>query len=74
MTLGLALERIEKHKKTHTNAALSTRELDTLKLIAEDLSNQEIADNLFISLNIVKTHVKNTYLKLEADNRAKANS
>ncbi len=74
MTLGLAIERIEKLKKTHTDAGLSTRELDTLKLIAEDLSNQEIADNLFISLNIVKTHVKNTYLKLEADNRAKANS
>ena len=46
--------------------------MDTLKLIAEDLSNQEIADKLFISLNTVKTHVKNIYLKLEADNRTKA--
>ena len=51
---------------------LSARELDTLKLIAGDLSNQEIADKLFISLNTVKTHIKNIYLKLEADNRAKA--
>ena len=46
--------------------------LDTLKLIAQDLSNQEIADKLFISLNTVKTHLKNIYLKLEVDNRAKA--
>ena len=38
---------------------LSDRELDTIKLIAEDLSNQEIADKLFVSLNTVKTHVKN---------------
>jgi len=51
---------------------LSARELDTLKLIASDLSNQEIADKLFISLNTVKTHLKNIYLKLEVENRAKA--
>ena len=51
---------------------LSTRELDTLKLIAEDLVNQEIADKLFISLNTVKTHLKNIYLKLEVDNRTEA--
>ena len=41
---------------------LSTRELDTLKLIAENLSNQEIADKLFVSPNTVKTHLKNINL------------
>ena len=51
---------------------LSDRELDALKLIAKDLSNQEIADKLFISLNTVKTHLKNVFLKLEVDNRSKA--
>jgi LuxR family maltose regulon positive regulatory protein len=66
------LERKEILKKNHITTDLSARELDTLKLIARDLSNQEIADTLFISLNTVKTHVKNIYLKLEADNRAKA--
>ena len=55
-----------------TTAGLSNREIDTLKQMADDLSNQEIADKLFISLNTVKTHVKNIYLKLEADNRTKA--
>jgi LuxR family maltose regulon positive regulatory protein len=70
--LKLLLVRKEILKKIHVAIDLSARELDTLKLIAEDLSNQEIADKLFISLNTVKTHVKNIYLKLEADNRTKA--
>jgi LuxR family maltose regulon positive regulatory protein len=70
--LKILIERKEKSKKIHAAIDLSARELDTLKLIAEDLSNQEIADKLFISLNTVKTHVKNIYLKLEADNRTKA--
>jgi len=71
-TLKLLIERKEKVKKNPVAIDLSARELDTLKLIAEDLSNQEIADKLFISLNTVKTHVKNIYLKLEAENRTKA--
>lgn len=70
--LKTIIERKEKSKKVHAAIDLSARELDTLKLIAQDLSNQEIADKLFISLNTVKTHVKNIYLKLEADNRTKA--
>ena len=47
-------------------------ELDALKLIAEDMSNQEIADKLFISLNTVKTHAKNIFLKLEVNSREQA--
>ena len=70
-SLKLAIERKEKLKKMNFGIDLSARELDTLKLI-EDLSNQEIADKLFISLNTVKTHLKNIYIKLEVDNRAKA--
>ena len=52
--------------------ALSNRELDTLKLIAENLSNQEIAEALYISITTVKTHVRNILLKLEAKNRSEA--
>jgi LuxR family transcriptional regulator, maltose regulon positive regulatory protein len=70
--LRLLIERKEKLKKIHATTDLSARELDTLALLTEDLSNQEIADKLFISLNTVKTHVKNIYLKLEVDNRVKA--
>jgi LuxR family maltose regulon positive regulatory protein len=70
--LKLALERKEKRKKMNFGIDLSARELDTLRLVALNLPNQEIADKLFISLNTVKTHIKNIYLKLEVDNRAKA--
>ena len=70
--LKLALEKREKFMKINLGSVLSDRELDTLKLIAEDLSNQEIADKLFISLNTVKTHVKNILLKLEVENRSQA--
>lgn len=71
-SLKFALNRYDNHKKIHAGIDLSARELDTLKLIDKDLSNQEIADKLFISLNTVKTHLKNINLKLEVDNRAKA--
>ncbi len=70
--LKLALEKREKFMKINAESDLSVRELDALKLIAEDLSNQEIADKLFISLNTVKTHVKNILLKLEVDSRIQA--
>jgi LuxR family maltose regulon positive regulatory protein len=51
---------------------LSSRELDTLKLLAENLTNQEIAEAQYISINTVKTHVRNILLKLEAKNRNEA--
>lgn len=70
--LKLAIEKKRKRKKTHMGMELSDREVDTLKLIGEELSNQEIADKLFISLNTVKTHLKNINLKLEVDSRTKA--
>jgi len=70
--LKLAIERKEKLKKSQDEGVLSARELDTLKLIAEDLTNQEIADKLFISLNTAKTHVKNILLKLDVEKRTQA--
>jgi LuxR family maltose regulon positive regulatory protein len=70
--LKLARERWDRPSKNQHGLDLSARELETLKLIAKDLSNQEIADKLFISLNTVKTHLKNINLKLEVDNRARA--
>ena len=70
--LKFVLAKNKRFGKSNLESKLSTRELDTLKLIAEDLTNQEIADKLFISLNTVKTHLKNIYLKLEVNNRTKA--
>lgn len=51
---------------------ISKRELEVLGLMAQGLSNQEIADQLFISLNTVKTHVSNTFEKLEVKRRTQA--
>jgi DNA-binding CsgD family transcriptional regulator len=51
---------------------ISKREFEVLELIACGLSNQEIADKLFVSLNTVKTHTSNLFLKLEVSRRTQA--
>jgi DNA-binding NarL/FixJ family response regulator len=52
--------------------ALTSREVEVLKLIARGLSNGEIADRLFISEATVKTHLNRTMTKLGLDSRAQA--
>jgi len=52
--------------------ALSLREFDVLRLIADGLTNQEIADALYIAISTVKTHINNIYGKLEVTNRVQA--
>jgi LuxR family maltose regulon positive regulatory protein len=51
---------------------LSDREIEVLQLIAEGLTNQEIAARLYLSLNTVKVHTRNIYGKLDAHNRTQA--
>jgi len=51
---------------------ISERELEVLRLIAAGLSNREIADKLFISMNTVKTHTKNINSKLDVNSRTRA--
>jgi len=51
---------------------ISKRELEVLELMARGLSNQEIADKLFVSLNTIKTHTSNLFLKLETKRRTQA--
>lgn len=57
-------------RKLHEN--LTNRETEVLNLIAEGLSNQEIADALYITLKTVKTHVSNILSKLEVSDRTQA--
>lgn len=52
--------------------ALSARELAVLQLIAQGCSNQEISDQLFISLHTVKTHARNINFKLNVERRTQA--
>lgn len=70
--LRSAIEKRENYDKTRFESPLNGREIAALKLLAEDLSNQEIADKLFISINTVKTHLKNIFIKLDANNRSGA--
>ena len=51
---------------------LSKREYEVLELISEGLSNQEIAEKLFVSTSTVKTHVSNVLAKLDARRRTQA--
>jgi NarL family two-component system response regulator LiaR len=51
---------------------LTPRELEILELIAEGLSNREIADKLFVSENTVKTHSSRILSKLGAKRRTQA--
>ena len=51
---------------------ITPRELETLELIAQGLSNREIAEKLFVSENTVKTHSSRVFDKLGAKRRTQA--
>ncbi|MCW5853728.1 MAG: helix-turn-helix transcriptional regulator [Anaerolineae bacterium] len=51
---------------------LSERELDVLRLLGTDLSGPDMADELTVSLNTLRTHTKNIYAKLGVNNRRAA--
>ena len=51
---------------------LTTRELEVLKLVAKGMSNKEVAEQLFISENTVKNHVRNILEKLHLHSRMEA--
>lgn len=65
------------HRLTHRQEPnlyeeLTKREIEVLKLIAQGKSNQEIADELYITLKTVKTHVSNILSKLQVEDRTQA--
>lgn len=56
----------------YLNNPLSDREIEVLKEVAEGKTNKEIAETLFVSVNTVKTHILNIYVKLDVQNRTQA--
>ncbi|NEA31109.1 response regulator transcription factor [Streptomyces sp. SID13031] len=65
--VGLLVEEV-----TTPGGALSDREVEVIRLLADGLSNREIAATLYLSEATVKTHLVRTYRKLGATNRAGA--
>ena len=59
-------------EETSVFALLTDREIDVLKLVTQGLNNAEISERLCISMNTVKTHLKNIFQKLEVEDRTAA--
>lgn len=55
-----------------TDEALSDRELEVLRLLATDLTGPEIARQLYVSVNTLRTHTKHIFTKLEVNTRRAA--
>jgi len=66
------MEKDQKDDNLILHDDLTGREKEVLQLIAKGYSNQEIADDLFITLKTVKTHVSNILSKLEVSDRTQA--
>ncbi|NCP63768.1 MAG: helix-turn-helix transcriptional regulator [Paraglaciecola sp.] len=60
------------HEKEQHIPILTVKEHKLLQGLINGLSNQQLADSTFLSINTVKTHLKNIYRKLEVNNRAEA--
>ena len=63
---------VSSRSKMDTAETLTPREWEVLELIAQGLSNEEIANKLFISLHTAKTHVHNILRKLDMTHRIQA--
>ena len=70
--VSLLTETISNKNKIVSIDSLSNRELDIINLLAQRLSNKEIADKLFISTSTVKRHTINIYQKLGVNKRREA--
>lgn len=61
-----------RNEKYLSEIGISSREYEVLELLAQGYSNQEIAEKLFVSLNTIKTHIANIFLKLDVKRRTQA--
>jgi DNA-binding CsgD family transcriptional regulator len=59
-------------EKALLKSGISKREWEVLELMSKGLSNREIADRLFVSLNTIKTHSSNLFEKLDVKRRTQA--
>jgi len=57
---------------SQTEGALTEREIEILQMVAQGRTNQQIADELFLSERTVRTHITNILAKLRLENRTQA--
>ncbi|NPC94130.1 response regulator transcription factor [Bacillus sp. WMMC1349] len=70
---GKVLSKLRHSSGEHPrHESLTARELEILKLVAVGKTNKDIAEELFITIKTVKTHVTNILSKLEVDDRTQA--
>jgi two-component system, NarL family, response regulator LiaR len=69
---GKMMMKMRQKNNVELHEELTEREMEVLKLITEGKTNQEIADELFIALKTVKTHVSNILSKLQVQDRTQA--
>ena len=55
-----------------TKSELTERELEVLQKLSNGTNNRQIAEDLFVSTNTIKAHIKNIYKKLHVNSRAEA--
>jgi DNA-binding NarL/FixJ family response regulator len=67
-----SLARQAAEREQFPSPVLTARELEVLKLVAKGMSNKEVADQLYISENTVKNHVRNILEKLHLHSRMEA--
>ncbi len=64
------LPQLNIHKiNRHLHTPITEREFEIAQLIYEGATNTQIAERIFISINTIKTHLKNIHLKLEVNTR-----
>lgn len=69
---GDASQPFEPDTSQISKLGISKREYEILQLINEGLSNQQIADKLFVSENTVKKHISNLFFKMDVERRTEA--
>ena len=68
----LALARGNVAPQQHQIESLTDREQDVLTLLAQGMTNKDIAQTLFLSVRTIEAHLRNIYGKLDVNNRTEA--
>lgn len=67
-----ALARGKIRPRQHNIESLTERERDVLSLLAQGMTNKDIAQSLFLSVRTIEAHLRNIYSKLDVGNRTEA--